>query len=158
MCHKMKPRQTFLTIFYKIPGNLILFYEVHMNVCTRFYFYMIAYMYIWSSSSLCRAANTDFPNSLSLSPFISIIHRFRLVFQAPSCVRTVQLYMFELFVRLKHVHVKGSIGERSLWVRPYSSSSVPHVLFVQFVWFLKRVVGSRAVAVLWYVASRICLI
>ena len=34
----------------------------------------------------CHAARTDSPNSLS--PSVSIIHRFRQVFNTTSCVRT----------------------------------------------------------------------
>ena len=59
------------------------------------------YIYIYASSS-CRAASMDFPNflslllplslppplSLSLSPFVFIVHHFRHVFQTTSCVRT----------------------------------------------------------------------
>ena len=39
---------------------------------------------------------------------------------------------FKLFLQHFHVRVKGSIGERRLWVRFYFSNSVRHVLYVLF--------------------------
>ena len=57
-----------------------------------------------------------------------------------------------------HIHVKGSIGERCLWVCPYFSDSVLHVLFVLFGWFLRWEVSICTTAVLWDVTSWICSI
>ena len=54
------------------------------------------------SSSSCRGARTDFPNSLSFAILLVVLHL--------------------------RVRVKGSIGERRLWVRPCSSISISHVL------------------------------
>ena len=49
-------------------------------------FYLLpSYSYISSSSSSWRATCTDFPDPLL--PFVSIIYRFRQVFQATSCSR-----------------------------------------------------------------------
>ena len=44
-----------------------------------------------SSSSSCRAASTDIPDSLS--PLLPIVHRLRQVFQVTSCVLTQLLYV-----------------------------------------------------------------
>ena len=49
---------------------------------TTLSFFFSIYTSLSSSCAIC----TDFPDSLS--PSVSIIHRFRLVFQALSCVRT----------------------------------------------------------------------
>ena len=65
---------------------------------------------------------------------------------------------FQLVVQHLHVRVKGSIGERYIWVRPYFSTGVLHVLFVLFEWFYRWEVSVRIAAVLWDVASRICSI
>ena len=51
------------------------------------------------------------------------------------CPYTAVIDKFLLVGHHLHVHVKGSIGERHLWVRPYFSSDDPHVLFVLFGWF-----------------------
>ena len=94
---------------------------------------------IWTNiSSSCCAASTDFPDSLSLSlsPFISIIPRFRMAFLTTSCVHT------KLVIQNLNIHVKGSIGEHHLWVHPYFSSSVPHILSILFGWFYWWEVGS----------------
>ena len=53
------------------------------------------------------------------------------------------------------VRLKGSTGERLLWVRPYISRRIFHDLFVLFRWFYIWEVGGRTPAVLWGVASRI---
>ena len=34
-----------------------------------------------------------------------------------------------------HINMKGSIGECHLWVHPYFSSSVSHVIFILFGWY-----------------------
>ena len=44
------------------------------------------------------------------------------------CPNRAVVDRFQLVVKLLHVRVKGSIGERCLWVRSYFSSNVPHVL------------------------------
>ena len=56
--------------------------------------------------------------SLSRLPFISFVHRFRQVLQTTSYVHTE---LFKLVVQHLLVFVKGFIGERHLWVRPYFS-------------------------------------
>ena len=87
-------------------------------------------MYI--SSSSCRAARTDFPDSLAkslcypsipvglpghtLCPYRAVEDKFKLVFQH------------------SRVRVKRSIGERNILVRPCSSSSVSHILLVKIGW------------------------
>ena len=55
-----------------------------------------------------------------------------------------------------HDHLKKSIEEHHLWVRPCSSSSVPHVLFILLGWFYRWEVSGCTAVVLWGVASRIC--
>ena len=44
-----------------------------------------------SSSSLCHATSTDLPGPLS--SLVSIVHCFRQVFQATSCIETELLYI-----------------------------------------------------------------
>ena len=43
-------------------------------------------IYIYISSSSCRAVSADIPDPLS--PFLPIIHRLRQVFRVTSCVLT----------------------------------------------------------------------
>ena len=64
----------------------------------------------------------DFPDFLS--PFISIVYHFQL------CPYKAVLDKFKLVVQHFLFHVKESMGEHYLWVHPYFSSSVLHVLFV----------------------------
>ena len=73
------------------------------------------------SSSSCCAISTDILDPFS--PPFSIQHCFRQVFRAAVC-RSLLVVLPLL------VHVKGSIRVHHLWVRPYFSSCVPHVLFV----------------------------
>ena len=66
---------------------------------------------------LYHPSTTVGPLDYFVCPYRTVVDRFSLVFQH------------------LRVHVKGSIGESSLWVCPYFSSSVPHVLLVLFEWF-----------------------
>ena len=102
----------------------------------------------WGFSRL--SLSLSFSLSLSLSLYLSIYlsHRFRQVFQ----IEIVNKFL--LVSQYWHVHVKGSIRERRLWVRPCLSSSVPHALFVLLGWFLRREVSGRTIVVSWNVASR----
>ena len=88
--------------------------------------------YSYNVSSSSRAANTDFPDSLSLSlsPFVPNFHHSRQIFLTTSCVG-----------QHLHVHVYGSIEERHWRVRPDLFNSFPHVLFVLLRWFLRREVA-----------------
>ena len=43
--------------------------------------------------------------------------------------------MSKLVIQYMHIRVKESIGESRLWVRPYFSNSIRHILFVSFGWF-----------------------
>ena len=81
--------------------------------------------YSSSSSSSCRAASTDIPDTLS--PLLPIIHCLRLVFRATSLL---YVCMFELIVLLLLGHMRGSIEVHHLWARPCFSCSVLHVWFV----------------------------
>ena len=95
------------------------------------------------SSLSSHAYSSDFPDSLSLSLSLSlsiylsiylsapIIHHSRQIFKTTSCVHAV-VDKFLLVSQPWHVHVKRSIEECHLWVRPFSSSSVPHDMFVLF--------------------------
>ena len=56
------------------------------------------------------------------------------------------------------VHALESIGKYCLWVCPYFSSSVQHVLLVLIEWFLRWAVSGPIAAVLSGAASRICYI
>ena len=49
--------------------------------------------------------------------------------------------------------MRGSTEEHHLWVRPYFSSSVPHILFTWFGWFSIGAVSGCTVAVFWKVTS-----
>ena len=71
-------------------------------------------------SSLWRAASTDFPDPLS--SFVSIVHPAALL-DYILCSHRAVVDKFLLVVQYLLVHVKGSIGERRLWVRLYFSSS-----------------------------------
>ena len=86
-----------------------------------------------SSSIICRAASTDFPDSLLL--FLSIIHRFQQVLDYILCSYGAVVDKFVLVSHHLLVRVKRFIGERRLSVRPYFSSNVQHVLSVLFVCF-----------------------
>ena len=86
----------------------------------------------------CYAASTDFPNSLSLSLSLSLAIRL----YHPLLPTGLQDYIlrlkkvivdkFLLVDQHLHVCVKGSTGERPLWVGLYFSSSVLHILLVLF--------------------------
>ena len=66
-----------------------------------------------------------------LSPPIFIVHRFRRVFLAVSCIVTELLNIGSSWSSLPLlVHVKGSTGVYSLWVCPYFFSSFPYIQFV----------------------------
>ena len=45
---------------------------------------------------------------------------------------------FLVDVQHQLIHVKESLKEHRLWARLFSSSSVLHVLFVWFEWFLRK--------------------
>ena len=105
-----------------------------------------------SSSSF--AASRDFSNSLSLA-----IHPYHLSFPAGLldyilCLYRAVVGKFLLVGQHWHIHVKGTI-EHHLWVHPCFSSSVLHVLFILFGWFLWWKVDVH-IAVSSDVASRIC--
>ena len=76
------------------------------------------------SPSICHAASMDLPK-LSLSASVSYLS---LPVWFPGYRSVVDNFLL-VILRLR-VRVKRSIRERHLWVRPYSSSSVPHVFFV----------------------------
>ena len=62
--------------------------------------------------------------SLTLSPYRPLLQDYiPYRYRAAVC-------RFESIVQPLLVHVKGSTGVHYLWVRPYFSSSVPHVWFV----------------------------
>ena len=77
--------------------------------------------------------------SLTLSLSLSLTHTHTIRLYRPSLPVSLLDYIlspyravvdkFLLVVQYLYVRVKGSTGERCLWVRPYFSTSVPHVLF-----------------------------
>ena len=54
-----------------------------------------------------------------------------------------------------HIHVKGSVEERHLWVCPCFSSRISYVLLVLVGWFLRWEISGLTAVVSWSVASRI---
>ena len=54
-------------------------------------FFFLEKKYIYLQSSSYHAVSTDLPGPLS--PPVSIVHRSREVFKAPSCIGTEQLYI-----------------------------------------------------------------
>ena len=86
------------------------------------------YIYIYISS--CRVISTDIPDILSPLPYRPLLPA-GLQDYIPYRHRAA-ICMFELVILPLYVHVKGSTGVHHLWARPYFSSRVPHVWFVQF--------------------------
>ena len=108
----------------------------------------------YTKSLSCRAGSMSFPLSFS-------IHLYRPSHSTSSLDYILYLYRavvdrFKSDIQLLLNRVKEFTGERRLWVRPYFSSSVLHVLFVWLEWFERWEVGNVIAAVLWNVASRIC--
>ena len=108
---------------------------INIMSCCRHGFSWLSII-IW----LYRPSHLAGPLGCILCPYRAVVNRFSLV-------------NHHLLVR-----VKGSTKERRLWVCPYSSYSVLHILFVWFGWFQRWEVGGLTAAVLWDIASRICSI
>ena len=74
------------------------------------------------------------------------------------CPHRGDIKKFLLVGKCWHIHVKGSIEERHLWICLCSNNSIPQVLFVLLGWFLRWEVNGCTAVVSWGVAARICLI
>ena len=113
--------------------------------------YIYIYIYIYHVVLIAQI-------SLSLSHHLSLSS---ITFGWSSRLHPVSVQScckFFLITQHLHVCVKGSIGKRCLWVYPYFSSCVPHILFVLFGCFYWCKVNVHTASVLWDVASRICSI
>ena len=83
------------------------------------------FIYIYISSSSCRAASTDIPDPLS--PLLPIVLQGYIPYP-----HIAAICMFELVVLLLPGHMWGSIGVHHLWARPCFSSSV----LVRLTWIV----------------------
>ena len=118
------------------------------------YIYIYIYIYIYMhhhhdepQARIFLAYSLSLSRSLSLSSFVPIINRNIL------CPYWADVDKFLLVSQHLKVCVKRSLGESLLWVCPYFSSSVLHVLFVLFGWFWRWEVDGCITAVLWVVGS-----
>ena len=106
-------------------------------MATRIYIYIYIYIYSIFIKS----------HWLHRFPWLSLaIHPYHLLLPAglPDnilCPYRAVVSKFWLVIQHWHIHVKGFIGESYLWVHPFFSSSVLHMLFVLFGWFLD--IGDR---------------
>ena len=134
-------RYIYIIIIYWIYKINICYYSIYMCVCVRLLPLQILILKIkknvlFSLSIYIYIYHHGVPLAqISLTPLDSRLYRPSL----PVCLPCNILYQnravvvrFLLVAQPLFVRVKGSTAVHRLWVRPYFSNSVPHVLFVSF--------------------------